>query len=1351
MFQAPTTEGKTQAHAAPTALLAPEPERELHPRFAGKTGLSLNGVPGSGDSRNLNSLRQHFSDLQRSIGNRAVLHLLSRSSPTIQTRLNINDPSDQYEEEGDRVAEQITHKPEERSSILSVAPQTLQRKCSCGGICEKCSSENLSTKELLQPKLRLGAADDPYEREADRVADLVTDLNQSEGSGVAHSNTGPMVQRQTLCGGTCPGLTPHEQDLSVERGAISPVAPDRIQREATESCSVKEEAENPEEQKEEQEPTAMEEEAAQKSEEKDRQEQETSVQPKRRSAGPPSIKDVEQQINATRHQGEPLPKKTRELMENRFGYDFSSVRVHNDPHARRLNEDLNALAFTTGHHIYFAPSQFQPGTRAGQHLLAHELTHVVQQVGQGGSGMIRQKADPELVSRAERPEKKWYYAHAVSGEFVHGRLENILRSQDSELVTEAAIPGANRFGPELNKIGIADLYKSQPSKTVTGVKGFNPVEKASDIVAMDSPTAVLREGRMIGGVGTKPAVKSSPKISGPRSGVRRWDGDFPAEIQLGEIKPLSAWKVAEGIYQLDNYELGYKAFVNRINKISGSTRPSISISRLNLHIPPFLNFDNWATQHNTEERSTTVKSRRLWVANIGSGIYAYFDIDKGLTGPPTDWEQQVVKMREVRAALGKNQRTETMDPLASPKSKPGGPKLAPTTPAKTTVIQRSTKDRPANYWSEQGKEWEKKRGEWGKEFRTALKSRYRTYREKLQVEKKLGGKRSAPASEQTEVREYKQLMFWSGLPGRFLGKIRFLLGSAWDKIIGIFEKMKERMHGVRKKISGTSETGFLATGWRKTLIKILVKAAKVAVIKFIGDSFNFFVECFHSAMDKVWEKLQGELHEKFAEELCQARKFFEDSKERLENEWGISLKQLQELVELIQDAKHWVDIATGLIQTIRLGIQAISCLTPPALGCLWGLVAQIGISAGLDLLIGTQWFNDHILSPTIGELVRKYATPYYQKLINRALGDNLKEYHCHIADERPLGSGFEVNDGLKEGSSELIAHRDNWEAQNRDAILRDLQNVFEKGKGKKPTLEELQQLAEELKKSGKSPEELKKLLEAARDPLTGRLKIEVAQDNVKTGEILEKPGATEGEGKERKIDYPTASKLNRQLQLSLGWDPLTFYKKPGVAVDSEEFADAVYDMQEALRIDKDGVLGEQTLIAFYDRNRIKADTAYAKAVKMKDDKQAEREKKDKVTKDKKKGKDTATGQSGDLVAIGIPKPPAGTEVRGRSPWSLATSSWSSGIPFGASTPDIKEGETHAPGELLTVNVRFWVEHQWVWFDGIPVTLRSFSMFNGSRMLEVACGDDFYFKLTADAQVAYVYEKQNRTPIFLDER
>ena len=52
-------------------------------------------------------------------------------------------------------------------------------------------------------------------------------------------------------------------------------------------------------------------------------------------------------------------------------------------------------------------------------------------------------------------------------------------------------------------------------------------------------------------------------------------------------------------------------------------------------------------------------------------------------------------------------------------------------------------------------------------------------------------------------------MFWmTACRAASWSKIRFLLGSAWDKIIGIFEKMKERMHGVRKKISGTSETGF---------------------------------------------------------------------------------------------------------------------------------------------------------------------------------------------------------------------------------------------------------------------------------------------------------------------------------------------------------------------------------------------------------------------------------------------------------------------------------------------------------------------------------------------------------------
>ena len=1206
---------------------------------------------------------------------------------------------------------------------------------------------NRTLSRFLQAKLKVGAPDDRYEQEADRVADFVMGL-EHRGESEISGASGPILQRCSCGGGGCPSCASPDEDRAqswVQRFAISPAPTDRVQREATETCSAKDEAASPEEAKEEGEEQGTEEEQA-PGEDKEKT-QETPVQPKRQSPIAALPDDIEERINSTRGEGQPLPQTTRHHMEYRFGHDFSHVRIHTGTSAHRLNHELNALAFTTGTHIYFAPGQFQPGTRPGQHLLAHELTHVVQQAGGAGGGMVREMAAPSMVSRAEKPETKLYYGHRVSGEFVHHRIERILRDTDKELVTEAAIPGANRFGPALNKIGVADLYKSQPAKTVSGVKAFQPAENPRDIVAMNDPSAV----------GTQPSVTSLPKISGKRDApVRNWQGDFPQKIWLGEIKPLGVGPVGLGQIQLDSYDQGYKAFVARIHKLSGSTRASIGIERLDFPLPAFLNFDNWATQHTIPDNRTTIKDRRLWAVNIGNGLYTYFDLASGLTGPPPAWQaEQIRQMREIRAELGggKHPRTDPMEPLASGKFLPGGPPLAAPREVpqrKARFIQRSTKDRPDNYWSERGREWEEKRAKWGKSYRTTLKTRYKTYREKLQIEKKLGRtSRSAPAGEQAEVREYKQLLFWSGLPGRFLGKVRFLLGTTWDKILAVFEKMKEKMKGLRQKVFGTSEEGYFSTGWRKTLIKVLVKAAKFVVVKFITESFNFFVQCFQSAMDKVWAKIQGDLTERFAEELCKARKFYDESKERLETEWGVSLKQIQELIETVQSAKHWVDIATSLIQAIRLGVQIISCLEPPALGCLWGLVAQIGIGAGLDLLMGTQWFNDNIVNPTIGALVRKYATPFYQRLINRALGDNLKEYHCHIADEGFPQLNLAMTDGLPQGSAELIAHRDKWEAQNRDAMLKDLQAVFEKGKGKKVTKEELQELAENLKKSNKTPEELKKLIEGARDPLTGRLKLEAAQENVKAGELPQGPPGGEGEAKERKIDYPKATKRNKELQRSLGWNPFTFYKKPGVSADSEEFADAVYDTQQALRIPADGILGEQTLIAFYDRNKLKSDAAYQAAVKVRDDKKAAKEKAAREKAERDKPKSEAGNEPQDLVAVSVGKPPPGTDIRGdKYPYELQSDPGWFTIPFGTSEPDIKEGESHAAGEALKLNVRFWIEHRWVWFSEIPATFLYLSSFNGRRELGARTTEDFYFKLTADANVVYIYTKGNQA-MFLD--
>jgi hypothetical protein len=77
--------------------------------------------------------------------------------------------------------------------------------------------------------------------------------------------------------------------------------------------------------------------------------------------------------------GRPLDAATRSFMEPRFGQDFSAVRVHTGDDAGRSARDVHALAYTAGQNIVFAPGQYAPDTGRGQHLLAHELAHVVQQ------------------------------------------------------------------------------------------------------------------------------------------------------------------------------------------------------------------------------------------------------------------------------------------------------------------------------------------------------------------------------------------------------------------------------------------------------------------------------------------------------------------------------------------------------------------------------------------------------------------------------------------------------------------------------------------------------------------------------------------------------------------------------------------------------------------------------------------------------------------------------------------------------------------------------------------------------------------------------------------------------------
>jgi outer membrane protein OmpA-like peptidoglycan-associated protein len=89
--------------------------------------------------------------------------------------------------------------------------------------------------------------------------------------------------------------------------------------------------------------------------------------------------------------GSPLDPAIQQDMGQRFGHDFSQVRVHTDLAAKQSAQDINAHAYTVGHNIVFGAGEFAPGSHEGRKLIAHELTHVVQQTGAAGMNVCQSK------------------------------------------------------------------------------------------------------------------------------------------------------------------------------------------------------------------------------------------------------------------------------------------------------------------------------------------------------------------------------------------------------------------------------------------------------------------------------------------------------------------------------------------------------------------------------------------------------------------------------------------------------------------------------------------------------------------------------------------------------------------------------------------------------------------------------------------------------------------------------------------------------------------------------------------------------------------------------------------------
>ncbi len=139
--------------------------------------------------------------------------------------------------------------------------------------------------------------------------------------------------------------------------------------------------------------------------------EEERLQTKRAGSGDAGQEALPSNVHEVlRSPGQPLDPAPRAFMESRFGHDFNQVRVHSDATAAESASAVNALAYTVGQDVVFAAGRYAPGTTEGDHLLAHELTHVVQQSGgrevRGANGPLFVSESGARIQREKDPKQK---------------------------------------------------------------------------------------------------------------------------------------------------------------------------------------------------------------------------------------------------------------------------------------------------------------------------------------------------------------------------------------------------------------------------------------------------------------------------------------------------------------------------------------------------------------------------------------------------------------------------------------------------------------------------------------------------------------------------------------------------------------------------------------------------------------------------------------------------------------------------------------------------------------------------------------------------------------------------------
>lgn len=846
-----------------------------------------------------------------------------------------------------------------------------------------------NSRPPIQTKLTIGQPNDKYEREADAVADRVVQrmsVPDAFTKKELNVQTKPLVNSitpflQAKCS-TCEQeekLQKKEEEDIVQESPLGlhlkPIFESNAEPDDTKSIQRKcAECEN-------------EDRLQKKSDSTDSQVASSSI---------------ENSLNSSKGNGAPLPEDTRTKMESSFGVDFSGVRLHTDSSAVKMNRDLHAQAFTHGNDIYFGSGKYDTGSSQGKHLLAHELTHTIQQ----NPGVIKSRKteannkanDHQSILKSSDKVVQRFYTFAPEpgrrrpkGTTIHSLVLPLFAKKNTDLFVEVAIPGAKAYVKDIEKRGIADFYKADPTGGVSRTIGVRFKDDRFQYLKPD--------GKLAWGGGeynhNKTAAPIGPTVKGrncaPDSTAEICRLDLaPKNVFLGDLKPGGSAEPFLGTGQIKDYFGGLTLTANQVNSTlttdpatghpSGqkwTVTPSV-IDKMD--IPDELVFPSGkgiVLNGLSTDRLSVYAGNKKVVEDSGlrGSLYVYKDGNNGVWS--YEWfpnPSGLIDSPEPSVNVEKALDRLHDEVIPGLQKKSDNSYSYHYTETHTPVIQRQPKGADAGSGTKFDLTvWENKRyTPWKNETKAVLGD-----------SKKLGKAPVSAALVEAGQRLGKDFKLsdrarktGKGLPkldhwvawGGFYGRLRGVFGNVFLKIVGVYEKVKERF----EKPSGGKDTNTHNFG--SGPVGAAVKVAFGLIKQFLKITANKVVTNLKNSLESgatnlVKHIFSGPKMDKFLEnfdalkaEIDSVNSLADKIHEKFETTVGNFLKEYEDEFKFLKEIKDGLQKVGDIISIVKWGIRIFHCFSPPLLGCIKLAFEKLS-NALIEAVVKSCWFQEKAIRP----------------------------------------------------------------------------------------------------------------------------------------------------------------------------------------------------------------------------------------------------------------------------------------------------------------------------------------------------------------------------------------------------